>query len=92
METHDISMEEEFGWDTSMDTQMLEAYEPSYAQRKRTWEQLSGSRKKEKAHKMPMHTSLTTQNVALITMIVEDQLPEVWESVENHKDSILEQV
>jgi hypothetical protein len=75
-----------------MDTQMPEAYEPSDAQRKRTGEQASGSRKKEKAHRKPLQTSLTTDDVELIATTVEDRLSEVWENVEKHRDSILEQV
>jgi hypothetical protein len=47
----------------SMDTQMPEASEPSDAQKKRTGEKASGSRKKAKAHKTPMQTSLTTDDV-----------------------------
>jgi hypothetical protein len=42
-----------------MDTHMQEAYEQLEAQRKKTWEKPSGSRKKEKAHMKPMETSLT---------------------------------
>jgi len=52
--TQEISMEEEIGYDIGMDTQMLEAYEPSDAQRKRTWEEASGSRKKAKAKRKPL--------------------------------------
>jgi hypothetical protein len=35
---------------------------------------------------------LTTDDVELIAMTVEDRLSEVWENVENHRASILEQV
>jgi hypothetical protein len=59
---------------------------------KRTWEKVSGSRKKKKAHKMPMHRSLIKDDVELIATTVEDRLLEVWENVENHRVSILEQV
>jgi hypothetical protein len=92
MEAQEISMEEERVQDTGRDTQMPEASEPSDAQRKRTGEKESGSRKKVKAHKKPMETSLTTDDVELIAMTVEDRLSEVWENVENHRASILEQV
>jgi hypothetical protein len=87
-ETQDIPMEEEFGQDTGMDTQMPEASEPSDAQKKRTGEQASGSRKKAKAHRKPLHTSLTTDDVELIATTVEDRLSEVWENVEKHRASI----
>jgi len=40
-------------------------------------EQASGTRKKEKAHKKPMETSLTIDNVELIATTVEDRLSEV---------------
>jgi hypothetical protein len=43
-----------------------------------------------KAHKKPMETSQTTDDVELIATIVEDRLSEVWENVKNHRDSILE--
>jgi hypothetical protein len=71
---------------------MLEASEPSEAQTKRTWEQENGSRKKAKAHKKPMETSLLADDVELIAMRVEDRLSEVWENTEKHKASILEQI
>jgi hypothetical protein len=64
-----------------MDTQMPEASEPSDAQKKRTGEKASGSRKKVKAHRKPMETSLTTDDVELIATTVEDRLSEVWENV-----------
>jgi hypothetical protein len=54
-----------------MDTQMLEASEPSEAQRKRTREKASGSKNKSKAHKKPMETSLMVDDVELIAMTVE---------------------
>jgi hypothetical protein len=73
-----------------MDTQMLEAYGASYAQRKRTGEKLSGSRKKEKDHKTSMHTSLIADDVDMIVTKVEDQLSKVWEDDENNRVSILE--
>jgi hypothetical protein len=92
METQEKPMEEEMAQDTGMDTEMPEASEPSTAQRKRTWEQASGSRKKAKAHKKPMETSLTTDDVELIATTVEDRLSEVWENVENHRASILEKI
>jgi hypothetical protein len=87
-----MSMEEGEGKDTGMDTQMPEASEPSEAQRKRTGEQASGSRKKAKAHKKPMETSLMTDDVELIATTVEDRLSEVWENTENHRASILEKI
>jgi hypothetical protein len=75
-----------------MDTQMPEASEPSYAQNKRAGEQASGPRKKVKAHRKPLQTSLTTDDVELVATTVEDRLSEVWENAEKHRDSILEQV
>jgi hypothetical protein len=71
---------------------MPEAYEPPKAQRKRTWAQVSGSRKKSKAHRKPMETSLMEDNVELTAMTIEDQLSNVWENIENQKASILEQI
>jgi hypothetical protein len=53
---------------------MPEASEPSKAQRKRIGEQSSGSKKKAKAHKKPMETSLKADDVEMIAMTVEDQL------------------
>jgi hypothetical protein len=91
-EAQEVAMEEEVGKDTCMDTQMPEVSEPSDAQRKRPGEQASGTRKKEKAHRKPMETSLTTDDVELIATTVEDRLSEVWENMENHRASILEQV
>jgi hypothetical protein len=91
-ETHDIHVEEDIGQNTSMDTQIPEASKSSNAQIKRTREQASGSRKKAKAHKKPLETSLTTDDVELISTTVEDQLSEVWENVENHQASILEKI
>jgi hypothetical protein len=88
-ETQDIPMEEELGKYTGMDAHMPEESEPSYAQIKRTWEQVSGFRKKAKAHKKPMETSLTTDDVELVATIVEDRLSEVWENAKKNKDSIL---
>jgi hypothetical protein len=67
---------------------MSEASEPSDAQKKRTGEQASGSRKKEKAHRTPMHTSLTVDDVELVATIVEDRLSEVWENAQKPRDSI----
>jgi hypothetical protein len=52
----------------------------------------SGSRKKAKAHKKPLETSLTTDDVELIATTVEDRLSEVWENAENHRASILEKI
>jgi hypothetical protein len=92
MEAQETSMEEERAHDTGRDTQIPEASEPSDVQIKKTSEQASGSRKKAKAHRKPMETSLITDNVELISMTVEDRLLEVWENAENHKASILEQV
>jgi hypothetical protein len=90
--TQEILMEEGEGKDTGMDAQILESYEPSEAQRKRTREQERGSRNKVKAHKKPMDTSLMTDDVDLIAMTMEDRLLEMWENVENHRDSILEKI
>jgi hypothetical protein len=42
---------------------MAEGYEPPEAQRKRPVEQPSGSRKKAKAHRKPMETSLMIEYV-----------------------------
>jgi hypothetical protein len=87
-----MSMEEGEGHDRGMDTQIPGASEPSKAQRKKTWEQESGSRKKAKAHKKLMETSLTTNDVDLIATKVEDRLSEVWENVENHRASIFKKI
>jgi hypothetical protein len=73
----EVAMEEEVGQDTGMDTQIPKVSEPSDAQRKMSGEQASGTRKKEKAHRKPMETSLTIDNVELIAMTVEDRLSEV---------------
>jgi hypothetical protein len=75
-----------------MDTHMQEASEPSQAQRKRKGEQASGSKKKAKAHKKLMETSLMEDDVELITMTIKDWLSRVQENAKNHKDSILEQI
>jgi hypothetical protein len=69
---------------------MPEAYEPSNSQKKRTGEQESGSIKKDKAHKTPMQTSLTTNDVEMIATTFKDRLSEVWENAYNDKVSILE--
>jgi hypothetical protein len=71
-----------------MDTQIPEASEPSDAPKKRTWEKESGSRKKEKAHRTPPHTSLTTDDVELVATTIEDRLSEVWQNTEKHRASI----
>ena len=71
---------------------MLEVSKPSYSQRQRPWDQASGTKKKAKAHRKPMETSLIADDVELIAMTVEDRLSEVWKNVENHRASILEQV
>jgi hypothetical protein len=89
-EAQDVTMDEEVEQDTGMDTQMPEASEQPEAQRKRTTEQVSGARKKEKAHRKQMEMSLTTDDIEMIAMTVEDRLSEVWENVENHRASILE--
>jgi hypothetical protein len=89
-EAQDVTMEEELEQDTGMDTQMIEASEQLEAQRKRTTEQVSGTRKKAKAHRKKMETSLAIDDVELIATTVEDRLSEVWENVENHRASILE--
>ena len=41
---------------------------------------------------MPPHTSLTTYDVELVAMTIEDRLSEAWENDENHRDSIIEKV
>ena len=73
-----------------MDIDILEASDPSEAQRKRTGKQASGSRNKVKAHRKPLETSLIEDDVELIATIVEDPLSEVWENVDNCRASILE--
>jgi hypothetical protein len=85
-------MEEGEGKDTDRDTHIPKSSEPSYAQRKKPVEQASGTRKKPKAHRKPMETSLTTDDVELIKTTVEDRLSEIWENVENHGASILEKI
>jgi hypothetical protein len=67
-----------------MDTRIPEASEQPESQRKRTGEQPSGSRKKAKAHRNPMETSLMQDEVELIATTVEDWLLDVWENIENH--------
>jgi hypothetical protein len=64
-----------------MDTQILEASKSSDSQKKRTREQASGSRKKEKAHKKPMETSMKVDYVEIIATTLEDQLSKVLENV-----------
>jgi hypothetical protein len=39
-----------------------------------------------------METSLIADDVELIATTVQDQLSEVWENVENHRDLILEKI
>jgi hypothetical protein len=63
---------------------MPKAYEQPDTQRKRTLEKVSGARNKSKAHRKQMETSLTTNDVDLIAMALEDRLSKVWENVENH--------
>jgi hypothetical protein len=75
-----------------MYTRLPEAYEQPDAQRKKTLTQLSGTRKKRKAHMKQMETSLTEDDIELIATTVEDRLSEVWENAENHRASILEHV
>jgi hypothetical protein len=75
-----------------MDTMMPETFDPSYSQRKRTCEKTSGPRKKAKAHRKPLQTSLKTNDVELITTTIEDQLSKVWDNVEKCNASIMEQV
>jgi len=65
-------MEEKVGQETGMDTQIPEEYEPSNSQRKRTGEKESGPMKNAKAHKKPLKTSPTIDDVELIATIVED--------------------
>jgi gas vesicle protein len=71
---------------------MPQAFETSYGQKKRTGEKASGSRKKVKAHRKLIETSLTADDVELIAATVKDQLSEVWANVENHRASIMEQI
>jgi hypothetical protein len=71
---------------------MPEASEPSDSQRKRTVEQASGFRMKEKAHRIPLHTSLTAYDVEIVATIVKYRLSEVWENAKTHRASIFEQV
>jgi len=75
-----------------MDTQMTKANEQPNTQIKRTTDQVSGTMKKAKAHRKQMEMSLTTDDVELIAKTVEDRLSELWENVENHRDSILKHV
>jgi hypothetical protein len=75
-----------------MDTQIPEAYEQPDAHTKRTMEQVTSIRKKEKAHRKQMETSLKIKDVELIAITVQDRLLEVWENAKNHRASILEQV
>jgi hypothetical protein len=89
-EAQEITMEEEMAQDIRMDTYILEAYDPSDTQIKRTREKESGSRKKAKEHGKPLETSLIEDDVELIATIVEDPLSEVWENVDNCRASILE--
>jgi hypothetical protein len=76
----DVAMEEEIEQYIIMDTWMPESSEQPEAQRKRTREKASGARKKAKAHKKQMETSLTIDDVELIDTVVEDRLSEVWEN------------
>jgi hypothetical protein len=64
-------MEEEMVQDTAMDTEIFEASEPSKARIKRTWEKSSSSKKKAKAHRKSLETSLTTYDVEMIVMPME---------------------
>jgi hypothetical protein len=64
-------VEEEFGQEIGMDKEMPEESEPTYAQKKRIGEKTSGSRNKEKAHRTPPHTSLTTDDVELLVTTIE---------------------
>jgi len=89
--TQEIPMEKEIGQETGMDTQMPKISKPLDVQRKRTRENTSVSRK-AKAHRTPLHTSLTVYDVELVATIVQDRLSKVWENIEKHRDSILEQV
>jgi hypothetical protein len=57
-QAQDVTMDEEVEKDTGMDTQIPEASEWPEAQRKRTAKQESGTKKKEKAHRKQMETSL----------------------------------
>jgi hypothetical protein len=75
-----------------MDTQIPETSEPSDSQKKRTWEKESGSKKKEKAHRTPPHTSLTIDDVELVDTTIEYRLSEVWENAKEHRASIVEKV
>jgi hypothetical protein len=85
-------MDEEVEQDIGMDTHMTKANEQPNTQIKRTTDQVSGTMKKAKAHRKQMEMSLTTDDVELIAKTVEDRLSELWENVENHRDSILKHV
>jgi hypothetical protein len=74
------------------DTYIPEASEPSEAKIKRTGEQASAFRKKAKAHRKPMETSLTADDVELIATTMEYRLTEVCKNSEKHRDSILEKI
>jgi hypothetical protein len=63
-------MGEEVEQETGMDTQMPEESEQPDAQRKRTTKQVSGAKKKAKAHKKQMETSLTTNDIELVAMTI----------------------
>jgi len=69
---------------------MPETFEKEDAQKKRTGEKASGSRKKSKAHRTPPHTSLTIDDVELVATTIEDRLSEAWENVKKHRASIIE--
>jgi hypothetical protein len=92
METQEIPMVEEIEQEIGMDTQMHEASTPLDSQRKRIGEKVSGSRKKAKAHRKTLKTSLTANYVELIATTVEDKLSEVWENAKNYRDLILEKI
>jgi hypothetical protein len=91
-ETQEIPMKEEIGKETYMDTQIPKESKPSDTQRKRRGEKESGSKKKAKARRKPLETSLTTDDVELIDTIVKDRLSEVWENEKKHMDLILDQI
>jgi hypothetical protein len=57
-----------------MDRHMPKTSEPLYAQSNRIGEQASFSRKKAKAHRTPLHTSLKTDDVELVATTVKDRL------------------
>jgi hypothetical protein len=72
-----------------VDTNMPETSQPADPQKRIIGEKESGSRKKKKAHKTPPHTSLTSDDVEVVSTTIEYRLSESWENVEKHRDSII---